>query len=117
MKKNTKTFKEYLQKLEDPNYQGGSWALPENATYLEKAKYELCKKMVVYKREKKTSVEKLAQKIKLSEAEIDDILHYRINYFTLDRLMNYTSKLFPASEVKIMLVEKEKRSHLYQNNA
>jgi len=25
-------FAKYLEKIEDPNYQGGSWALPENPT-------------------------------------------------------------------------------------
>ena len=33
-------FKKYLERIEDPNYQGGSWALPENATPLEKSKHE-----------------------------------------------------------------------------
>src|SRR3954462_1516560 len=85
-----KDFKKYLEKIEDPNYQGGSWALPENSTPLEKSKYELCKKMIVYKREKKFTTEKIAQKISLSLAETEDILHYRTDYFTLDRLMSYT---------------------------
>jgi hypothetical protein len=105
-------FKKYLEKVEDPNYQGGSWALPEKASLLEKSKYNLCKKMIVYKREKRLTTEKLAQKINLSLAETEDILHYRTNYFTLDRLMTYTSKLFPTSEVEISLKDKEKRIRL-----
>ena len=124
LKKNTRTtkvsakrskeqFKKYLERIEDPNYQGGSWALPENATPLEKSKYELCKKMIIYKREKKLTTEKIAQKISLSLAETEDILHYRTDYFTLDRLMSYTSKLFPTNEVKITLVAKNKRPRLY----
>ena len=108
-----KEFEKYLERVEDPNYQGGSWALSPNASPLEKSKYELCKKMIVYKREKKLTTEKLAQKIQLSKAETEDILHYRTDYFTLDRLMNYTSKLFPTNEVKITLVEKNKRPRLY----
>jgi len=112
MVKKEKSFKEYLAKIEDPKYQGGSLALSPYASPLEKSKYELCKKMVVYKREKKLSTEKIAQKILLSKAETEDILHYRTDYFTLDRLMNYTSKLFPTSEIKIILSEKEKRVRL-----
>ena len=108
-----KSFKKYLEKIEDPNYQGGSWALSENATPLEKSKYELCKKMIVYKREKKLTTEKIAKKISLSLAETEDILHYRTDYFTLDRLMSYTGKLFPTTEIKITLEEKNKRSRLY----
>ena len=106
-------FEKYLERIEDPNYQGGSWALPENPTLLEKTKYELCKKVIVYKREKKLTTEKIAKKVSLSLAETEDILHYRTDYFTLDRLMSYTSKLFPTNEVKITLVEKNKRTRLY----
>ena len=108
-----KDFERYLERVEDVNYQGGSWALPEKATPLEKSKYELCKKVIIYKREKKLTTEKLAQKVNLSLAETEDILHYRTDYFTLDRLMSYASKLFPTNEVKITLVEKEKRSRLH----
>src|SRR5947207_2745071 len=95
-KVNEREFEKFLERIEDPNYQGGSWALSENATPLEKSKYELCKKMIVYKREKKLTTEKIAQKISLSLAETEDILHYRTDYFTLDRLMSYTGKLFPT---------------------
>ena len=112
-KKDKEQFKKYLERIEDPNYQGGSWALPANATPLEKSKHELCKNMIVYKREKKLTTEKVAQKISLSLAETEDILHYRTDYFTLDRLMSYTSKLFPTNEVKITLIAKNKRTRLY----
>ncbi|CAG8617724.1 757_t:CDS:2 [Paraglomus occultum] len=36
MAKKAKSFKDYLAKIEDPKYQGGSWDLPENASPLEK---------------------------------------------------------------------------------
>jgi len=108
-----KAFERYLERVEDPNYQGGSWALSPNASPLEKSKHELCKKMIIHKREKKLTTEKIAKKISLSLAETEDILHYRTDYFTLDRLMNYTSKLFPTNEVKIILVEKNKNPRLY----
>ena len=38
-------YKKYLEELEDPNYQGGSWALPENPTPLEQAKYDICRQV------------------------------------------------------------------------
>ena len=37
-------YQKYLEELCDPNYQRGSWALSENATPLEQAKYEIFKK-------------------------------------------------------------------------
>jgi predicted XRE-type DNA-binding protein len=102
----TKSFKEYLAKIEDPNYQGGSWDLADNASALEKAKYELCENILAHKQDNKLTIQKLAKKINLSETETEDILHYRTNHFTLDRLMNYASKLFSSSQVAIVIKKK-----------
>ncbi|CAH1755634.1 7371_t:CDS:2 [Entrophospora sp. SA101] len=72
-------YQKYLEELEDPNYQGGSWALPENPTPLEKAKYDICKQVVSYKLDTKISTEEIAQKLQLSKAETEDILYYPKN--------------------------------------
>ena len=93
MKKNPKTFKEYLAEIEDPNYQGGSWALPEKPTLLEKTKYEICQKILSYKQKKHLSTQKLAQQINLTLAETEDIFFSRIEKFTLDRLVIYAANL------------------------
>jgi len=98
-------FAKYLEKIEDPNYQGGSQHLPDNATTSEKTKYEICEKIVKYKKNKQITTEELAKQIGLSRAETEDILYCRINYLTLDRLLNYTDKLFAPSRVKITFEE------------
>jgi hypothetical protein len=100
-------YKKYLEELCDPNYQGGSWALPENPTPLEQAKYDICKQVVSYKLDTKINTEEIAQKLQLSKAETEDILYYRIDYFTLDRLVAYATNLFKPFEVK-MIVERKK---------
>ena len=100
-------YQKYLEELCDPNYQGGSWALPENATPLEQAKYDVCRQVVSYKLDTKISTEEIAQKLQLSKAETEDILYYRIDYLTLDRLVAYASRLFKSFEVK-MVIEKKK---------
>ena len=105
--KKEKPFKEVLAEIEDPNYQGGSWALPENATPLEQAKYDVCRQVVSYKLDTKISTEEISQKLQLSKAETEDILYYRIDYLTLDRLVAYASRLFKSFEVK-MVIEKKK---------
>jgi predicted XRE-type DNA-binding protein len=110
MNKNTKKeleYQKYLQELDDPNYQGGSWSLPENATPLEQAKYDICRQVVIYKLDTKISTSEIAQKLQLSKAETEDILYYRIDYFTLDRLVEYATRLFKPLAVK-MLVEGKK---------
>ena len=99
-------FEKYIQELEDPNYDGeSSWSLPENTTPLEKTKYELCKKIVVYKHDNQLSTNDIAKKINLTSAETRDILLYHISYFTLDRLMTYASRLFAPLEVGIIKAE------------
>lgn len=105
-----KDFEKYLAKIEDPNYQGGSWDLPENPTALEQVKYNLCEKILAHKQDNKLTVNKLAQQIKLSVAETEDILHYRIDHFTLDRLMDYVGILFAPSQVRVTITKKPKRS-------
>ncbi|CAG8483789.1 27586_t:CDS:2 [Racocetra persica] len=96
-------YKKYLEELEDPNYQGGSWSLPQNPTPLEQAKYEICKQVVSYKLDTELSTEAVAKKIQLSKAETEDILYYRIDYFTLDRLVFYASRLFQPLRVKMVM--------------
>jgi hypothetical protein len=114
-KREKEEFKKYLERIEDPNYQGGSWALPENPTTSEKTKYEICEKVIRYKRNKQLTTEKLAQKMKLSKAEVEDILYCRIDYLTLDRLLSYTDKLFAPSQLEIVIKEPKlrKRSAIY----
>jgi predicted XRE-type DNA-binding protein len=96
-------FEKHLQKIEDPKYKGSdtSWALPKNATVLEKAKYKLCEKMLIYQQDNDLTDEEIANKIKLTTGETRDILYYHIDYFTLDRLIEYASHLFKPLEVKI----------------
>ncbi|CAG8623187.1 825_t:CDS:2, partial [Diversispora eburnea] len=91
---------------------GGSWALSENATTSEKTKYELCEKVIRYKRHKQLTTEKLAQKVQLSKAEMEDILYCRIDYLTLDRLLSYTDKLFAPAQLEITIKEPKLRKRI-----
>src|SRR4051794_35318504 len=94
VKKET-SFKEFLKKVEDPNYKREiNRSLPLNATSLQIAKYKLCKEILGYKLDNKLTREKLAEKIVLSKAEVEDILFCEIEKFTLDRLITYAEKLF-----------------------
>ena len=100
--KKDQEFEEYLQKIEDPNYNGSdtSWALPENASPLEQAKYKLCEKILIYQQDNNLSDEEIAKKIKLTVGETRDILYYHLDYFTLDNLIKYASNLFKPLQVK-----------------
>ena len=54
-------YQKYLVELDNPNYQGGFWALLENSTPLEQAKYEICRQIVSYKLDTKISTEVMSQ--------------------------------------------------------
>src|SRR4051812_23589262 len=83
---------EIFRKLEDNNYEG-SLILGEDATILEKIKYELCRSIVRYKREKKLELSKIADKLGLEEKSTYRLLRYHLEGFTLDSLIDYVEKL------------------------
>lgn len=97
-------FKEYLNQLASPNYQGGSWVLPNNPTPLEKSKHEICREILLYQRKHKLTNKELTEQMELTLPEVEDILHYRFNCFTLDRLMTYANKLFKNEPLKVRVV-------------
>ncbi|CAG8831744.1 8463_t:CDS:2, partial [Racocetra persica] len=101
-------FEKYLQKIEDPNYQGEeNYDLPPNATPLQVAKFNLCQNILRYKREQQLTRQQLAQQLQLSLPETEDILFSHIDKFTLDRLTEYASKLFQhLEELIVKLVRK-----------
>src|SRR5437588_3594974 len=106
-------FREFLKRTEDPkNNEGVNYALPENPTPLQVAKFKLCKKMLVYQQKNNVSDEEIANKINLSVPEVEDILFCCIEKFTLDRLVDYASKLLPPTEVNIV-VESKKTNKIF----
>lgn len=113
--KEKEQFKKYLERIEDPKYDGAdaSWDLPEDATPLEKAKYELCEKILVYQQDHNLTDEEMAKKIHLTTGEVRDILYCHIDYFTLDRLITYATRLFKPLEIKMVVEPKKIRRVSY----
>jgi predicted XRE-type DNA-binding protein len=75
--------------------------LPKNASHVDKMKYKLCEKFVIYKNENAISQKELAKKIGIDEALMSKVLNYNIDEFTIDRLVKYLSELFPGANFKI----------------
>ena len=107
--KKEKPFKEYLAEIESPEYDGAdaSWGLPENPTTLEKIKYEICEKILGYQQDNNLSDKEIAQKIHLTTGETRDVLYCHIDYFTLDRLITYASRLFSHQEIRVIIEPKK----------
>ncbi|CAG8459834.1 6988_t:CDS:2, partial [Racocetra persica] len=92
---------EYLQEIEDPkNNQEVNYDLPENPTPLQVAKFEICQEILGYKLKNNLTRQQVAAKMDLSKAETEDILFCCIEKFTLDRLVEYASRLLdPIQEI------------------
>ncbi|MCB9093385.1 MAG: XRE family transcriptional regulator [Halobacteriovoraceae bacterium] len=77
-----------------------SQALPKKATVAERMKYDLCQNFVIYLQESGITQRELAQKLGVSETVVSRILHYHIEDFTIDRLVNYTGILFSDAKIR-----------------
>jgi predicted XRE-type DNA-binding protein len=107
MRKETQA--ETIKRLSDPHYPWGNYALPENASELEKSKYEICQNIARYKRENELAGKELAYELGISLAKLDDILYCRINLLKLDNLASYLEKLQISFHLKIAEKINEKR--------
>jgi predicted XRE-type DNA-binding protein len=107
-----KDFKKYLEELDDPkNNQEVNYDLPENPTPLQVAKFEICQEILGYKLTNNLSREQVADKMDLSKAETEDILFCCIEKFTLDRLVEYASRLLNPIQVRVILEPRQPVIH------
>ncbi len=107
MRKETQA--ETIKRLSDPNYPWGNYALPENASELEKSKCETCQNISRYQRENNLSNKDLAYELGISLTKLDDILYCRINLLKLDNLASYLEKLHIPFRLEIAEQINEKR--------
>ena len=96
------TLKKVRDKLSSPKYRGGNIALADDASEVERVKYQLCQLINRYHREHEVSQRVLANKLQIDEARISEILRGKISSFTVDRLMGYAQKLYPSVKIEIL---------------
>jgi predicted XRE-type DNA-binding protein len=99
---NSKTLAKVRSKLSDLNYSGGNLDLSDDASEVEKAKYELCQILARYQREHHLMQKDIAEKLGIDEARVSDILRGKLEGFTLDRLVGYIKKIHPRLQIKII---------------
>lgn len=97
-----KTLKRMRDKLSNPNYEGGNFALPANASEVDRAKYRVCQLIAKYQREHRWMQKEVAAKLGVDESRVSDLLRGKIESFTLDRLIGYAEKLYPGLRVEII---------------
>lgn len=75
--------------------------LPDDASNVDKLKYSLCKIFVTYLRTSKTTQVDLAKMLDVDPARISEIIKYKIELFTVDRLLTLAEKFNPKLRIKI----------------
>lgn len=79
----------------------GSAALPANVDHLDRFKYALCGELVKYSVAHDLSQREIAARLDVSESRISEIVHYRIDKLTVDRLIKYLGKLNPKLKLNV----------------
>ena len=104
MKKKTKKFPKAsdLDKMEKVLSKSiGTYILPPDAGAVEKAKYDVCKHILVYMHKKGLTQRQLARKMGIPETRVSEIVHYKISKFTLDKLVSYYEKINPKASLSV----------------
>lgn len=79
----------------------GSFVISKDAPLSDKVKYELCRKILEYRRIHDLSQKDLAKKLSLDEPEISRVLHYKIDRYSIERLISYVAILYPKVKFEI----------------
>ena len=79
----------------------GSSLLPPSATPSECFKFELCKKLIIYMHDRKLNQRDLSHILEVNESRISEIVHYKINKLTINRLISYNELLYPNIKFKV----------------
>jgi predicted XRE-type DNA-binding protein len=70
-----------------------SRTLPKNASQADRIKYKLCEKFVIYLLETEVTQAELARKLKVDPSRINEIVKYRIDLYTIDKLIELAERL------------------------
>lgn len=73
----------------------GSTVLGAEASLTDRIKQNLCSKIVEYHLKHGVTQKELAVKLGVDEPEMSRILHYKLERYTIDRLVGYLEILYP----------------------
>jgi predicted XRE-type DNA-binding protein len=79
----------------------GSSMLSPNASLSDRVKFTLCEQIVKFKLATGISQKELAKVIKINETEMSRVLHYKIDRYTIERLMGYVEIINPTLRVEV----------------
>jgi predicted XRE-type DNA-binding protein len=73
----------------------------KNASAVDKIKYDLCREFVIYMISEKISQVELSERLGIDKARVNKIIKYRIEVFTIDKLLSLLNIIKPSSELKV----------------
>jgi predicted XRE-type DNA-binding protein len=83
-----------LERMRKPSYRYINKGLSLNANPLEKSKYDICQDILSYTQENNISDQDLKKRLGIKQIELDYLVYCHVDRFTLDKLVDYASKLF-----------------------
>ncbi len=95
-----KTLAEIRDRLSSDEIQG-STVLGPNADLVDRIKEKLCSKIVEFHLKSGITQKELANKLGVDGPEMSRILHYRVERYTIDRLIGYLEILYPNVDVQV----------------
>jgi len=78
-----------------------SYVLPAQASLADQVKHDLCQQIIIYKDKKGLKQKELGKLLGANEARVSEIVHYKIDKFTADKLMEFLEMLNPRAHVKV----------------
>lgn len=91
-------IEEVLNAISEDDY---SVILPEDASKVDRIKYQLCRRFVIYLLDKKITQSELSRILDVDRSRVNWIIKYRIEHFTIDRLYELLNKLDPTIELRV----------------
>ena len=92
-------LKKMRQKLENAE---GTLMISPDASPLEKLRWDLCQKFVLYKKKHRITQDEMAEILGVDKAKVSKILRYRIDEFSTDRLITLYQLLNPATKIRVI---------------
>ncbi len=90
-----KKMKALLEKAEP------SRTLSKNASTAERVKYKICEKFAAYILDNNISQAELARQLNMDPARLNEIVKYRTDLFTIDKLIEFAERLDPKFEIEV----------------
>ncbi len=80
----------------------GSTVLDASAPLVDRIKANICSKIIQYQLETQITQKDLAVKLHVDEPEMSRIIHYKLERYSIDRLLGYLEILYPNLKFEVI---------------